>query len=425
MEYIRKKEKEYLETNKKLEEKLYIDKLGFQPNNSMSQLDLFKEFLHEKIFKRRVKGKVVQDYGFNRVDLCFKLSEMVKLQKKSDLLDEKIEKIEFDPDMNEKNNKRLLEGDSRNYYSYFLNIPCSCCEKTQSIKEIKEEKLKIENKMNDLIKATKEKTSEYFGGAAFITFNTIKQQEEYLSKLPSNFFAYLISFFKNLFYLFCSCCTKKDTLGYYKRHITFSAAPEPEDIIFENLEIKPIWRIINTLIVYLVSIIICGVSFVAIIFLNRVQEDIDKHKENKTTHTVLLYVVSFGITGVTSVIDIVLEIVLEKLTRWEKQPTWTNFYLSYSLKLTIFSFVNSAVLPIVSEFFFNKSNGHEFLISNMLMKFLVNSFVTTIMWTINFRCVLKSIRRCIIERKEKINYNQKELNEIYELPPMNVAAKYR
>ena len=194
---------------------------------------------------------------------------------------------------------------------------------------------------------------------------------------------------------------KKDTLGYYKRHITFSAAPEPEDIIFENLEIKPIWRIINTLIVYLVSIIICGVSFVAIIFLNRVQEDIDKHKENKTTHTVLLYVVSFGITGVTSVIDIVLEIVLEKLTRWEKQPTWTNFYLSYSLKLTIFSFVNSAVLPIVSEFFFNKSNGHEFLISNMLMKFLVNSFVTTIMWTINFRCVLKSIRRCIIEKKRK------------------------
>ena len=289
---------------------------------------------------------------------------------------------------------------------------------------IKSEKEKIENDINKLIKASKEKTSEYFGGAAFITFNTIKQQEEYLSKLPSNFFDYLISFFKNLFYLFCPFCTKKDSLGYYKRHITFSAAPEPEDIIFENLEIKPIWRIINTLIVYLVSIIICGISFVAIIFLNKVQRDIDKHKENKTTHTVLLYVVSFGITGVTSVIDFVLEIVLEKLTKWEKQPTWTNFYLSYSLKLTLFSFLNSAVLPIVSELFFNKSNGYEFLISNMLMKFLVNSFVTTIMWTINFGCVWKCIRRSIIEKKDKISYNQKELNEIYELPPMNVAAKY-
>ena len=147
-------------------------------------------------------------------------------------------------------------------------------------------------------------------------------------------------------------------------------------------------------------------------------------KENKTTHTVLLYVVSFGITGVTSAIDIILEIVLEKLTKWEKQTTWTNFYLSYSLKLTLFSFLNSAVIPIVCELFLIKSNGYAFLISNMLMKFLVNAFITTIMWTVNFGCVLKIIRQYFIEKKEKIHYNQKELNEIYELSPMNVAAKY-
>ena len=166
-----------------------------------------------------------------------------------------------------------------------------------------------------------------------------------------------------MFYIFCSCCTKKDSLNYYKRHITFEAAPEPEDIIFENIETKPIQRIINTFIVYLVSIIICGVSFVAIFYLNKLQKKIDNDKENKTTHTVLLYVVSFGITGVTSAIDIILEIVLEKLTKWEKQTTWTNFYLSYSLKLTLFSFLNSAVIPIVCELFLIKSNGYAFLIS--------------------------------------------------------------
>ena len=278
--------------------------------------------------------------------------------------------------------------------------------------------------MSNLIKASKENTSEHFGGAAFITFNTIKQQEEYLSKLPSNFFDYLINFFKNLFYIFCSCCTKKDSLNYYKRHITFEAAPEPEDVIFENLQTKPLWRIINTIIVYFISIIICGVSFIAIIYLNKLQVKIDKDKENRTTHTVLLYVISFGITGVTSVIDIILEIVLEKLTKWEKQTTWTNFYLSYSIKLTLFSFLNSAVIPIVCELVINKSNGYQFLINNMLMKFLVNAFVTTIMWTVNVGCVLKLFRQCIIERKDKINYNQKELNEIYELPSMNIAAKY-
>ena len=423
LEYVRNKAKETKDKNKRLET-LYSDKLGFEPNDKMSQLDLFKNFLHEKIFKRKSKGKVIEDYGLNRIDICYKLGNIVELQKKTDELDEKIERIEFDPYINEKNKEKLLEGDERNFYSNFLNIPCSCCEKEESLKDIKKQKEAIENEMNELIKASKEKTSEYFGGAAFITFNTIKQQEDYLSKLPSNFFDYFINFFKNLFYIFCSCCTKRDSLNYYKRRITFEAAPEPEDVIFENIETKPVWRIINTFIVYCVSVIICGVSFVAIIFLNKLQQDIDNNKKNKTTHTVLLYVVSFGITGVTSVIDFVLEIVLETLTKWEKQTTWTNFYLSYSLKLTLFSFLNSAVLPVVSELYFVKSYRYVFLISNMLMKFLVNSFVTTTMWTVNVGCILKIIRQSIIEKKQKTSYNQKELNEIYELSSMNVAAKY-
>jgi hypothetical protein len=423
LKYIINKEKELKEKGKSLEKKTYTDKLGFQPDEKMSQLDLFKKFLHEKIFKKKNKDKSITDYGLYRIDICYKLDGMIELQKKLDELDEKIQRIEFDPYIYEKNKEKLLEGDQRNFYKNFLGLSC-CCETEESLSDIKIQKAKIENEMNDLIRASKENTSEYFGGAAFITFTTIKQQEEYLSKLPSNFFDYIINFFKNLFYIFCSCCTKKDSLNYYKRHITFEAAPEPEDVIFENLQTKPFWRIINTLIVYFLSIIICGVSFVAIIYLNKLQKKIDNDKENKTTHTLLLYVISFGITGVTSVIDIILEIVLEKLTKWERQTTWTNFYLSYSLKLTLFSFLNSAVIPIVCELVINKSNGYQFLINNMLMKFLVNAFVTTIMWTVNVGCVLKLFRQCLIERKDKINYNQKELNKIYELPPMNVAAKY-
>ena len=423
LKYIINKEKELKEKGKSLEKKTYTDKLGFQPDEKMSQLDLFKKFLHEKIFKKKNKDKSITDYGLYRIDICYKLDGMIELQKKLDELDEKIQRIEFDPYIYEKNKEKLLEGDQRNFYKNFLGLSC-CCETEESLSDIKIQKAKIENEMNDLIRASKENTSEYFGGAAFITFTTIKQQEEYLSKLPSNFFDYIINFFKNLFYIFCSCCTKKDSLNYYKRHITFEAAPEPEDVIFENLQTKPFWRIINTLLVYFLSIIICGVSFVAIIYLNKLQKKIDNDKENKTTHTLLLYVISFGITGVTSVIDIILEIVLEKLTKWERQTTWTNFYLSYSLKLTLFSFLNSAVIPIVCELVINKSNGYQFLINNMLMKFLVNAFVTTIMWTVNVGCVLKLFRQCLIERKDKINYNQKELNKIYELPPMNVAAKY-
>ena len=118
----------------------------------------------------------------------------------------------------------------------------------------------------------------------------------------------------------------------------FEPAPEPADIIFENIESKTLYRRINTSIVYLISIILCGISFAAIYGLNLLQMYVDENQKNQTTHVVLLYVISFAITGVTSGMDIFLEIVLEKLTKWEKQPTWTNFYLSYSLKLTLFDY---------------------------------------------------------------------------------------
>jgi hypothetical protein len=122
--------------------------------------------------------------------------------------------------------------------------------------------------------------------------------------------------------------------------------------------------------------------------------------------------------------DILLEIVLEKLTKWEKQMTWTNYYLSFSIKLTLFSFVNSAILPTFCEFFINNSDGFEILISNMLMKFLVNAIVTPGMWRINIGYYIKKIKIYYITNKEEIDINQKDLNELYEFPPMNVSAKY-
>ena len=70
------------------------------------------------------------------------------------------------------------------------------------------------------------------------------------------------------------------------------------------------------------------------------------------------------------------------------------------------------------------SGAHEIITNNLPTKFLVNSFVTPIMCTINVKFLYKKIKQCIIEQKDKINYNQKELNELYELQSMNVAVKY-
>ena len=422
---VKVKEEDFKRKGKTIELEWYNSLLGFKPEEGMSEFQMFETFLKEKVFKVRRRRKIIRDYSVNRIDFCYKSGEIIELQKKLSELNEKINRIDFDPNIKIENDKLKLEGAERNYYSYILPIcPFTYCPKKESLKEIMKQKEETEEKMTKLIKDSKEKISQYFVGAAFVTFNTIKDQELYLNRLPKNFFDYIVKFFKNVFFLFCSCCVDQDSISYYVRNATFEAAPEPVDIIFENIETKPVVRILKTALVYFISVILCGISFAAIYGLNLLQMYVDENQKNHTTHVVLLYVISFAITGVTSGMDILLQIVLEILTKWENQVTWTNYYLSFSLKLTLFSFVNSAILPTFCEFFINNSDGYEILISNMLMKFLVNAIVTPGMWTLNVGYFIKKLKIYYITNKDSIDINQKDLNELYEYPPMNVAAKY-
>ena len=59
-------------------------------------LDLFKKFLEKKLF---------QGYNIKKIDLCYKLNEIISLQKNIEELDEKIERMEFDQSIIEKNEK--------------------------------------------------------------------------------------------------------------------------------------------------------------------------------------------------------------------------------------------------------------------------------------------------------------------------------
>jgi hypothetical protein len=58
LEYIRKKEDE-CKGDKKLDKEIYMDKLGFELNEKMSQLYLFKIFLKKKYFRKQKKLKMI------------------------------------------------------------------------------------------------------------------------------------------------------------------------------------------------------------------------------------------------------------------------------------------------------------------------------------------------------------------------------
>ena len=431
LEYIQKKENELGNSYQKLNIKLYEEKLGFEPKENIPKLNLFKKFLEKKLFK---------NYDVKRIDLCYKLKEIINLQKKIEELDEKMERIEFDQSMIKKNNKKGIKGDKRNYYSC-----CLCCETEESLEQIKMEKKEKEKKMNQLIESSKKgNSSEYFIDAAFITFNNIKEQEDYLNKNNKNncdrivediitFCKIFIDWLRSYCYCCCCCCLcccsccdsdddkLKKSFNYYKRKIKFQRAPEPEDIIFENFENSFKSKLKNMIGISFVITIIFYLSYMFNSLLYRIQINIEyiNHK------TVFIYALSFAITIVTSIIDLILEIVLEKLIKCLKFYTLTELYTIYSIWLSIIWFINSCIIPIIYEIRLTTiSEEHEILTSNLLTKFLFNSFATTIMWSINIKNACKKFKQFIIEQKEKISYNQKELNELYELQSMNVAAKY-
>ena len=125
---------------------------------------------------------------------------------------------------------------------------------------------------------------------------------------------------------------------------------------------------------------------------------------------------------VVLILNAIFQYILESLTKKEKQISMTNFYLSFSIKLTIFTFCTSAVIPLLSNQFFSKAD-YNLLVTNMLMLFITNAFLTPIMWTMNFEFLLKKIKICMLERNQE-TYTQKELNELYELLDMSIASKY-
>ena len=396
----------------------YKYRFGFKPNLNDTKEQQFKNFIKYKI----CEGKFGETFRIEKVDLCYKLEKIMELQGELEEKKEKIERIKNDPKQIKNNKKLNLEGDNRIYFEKFL-----CCIEKENLGILEEEKEKKQKEIDKLIEESKQNTLEYFGGAAFVTFESIKEQELYLKNVPNNSIEYFFRFLRKMTYYLCPCCANKNSLYYLKRNVQFEPAPEPEDILFENLEVKTFSRTMRTIIIHIISIIIICFSLGIIFALNKLQEKVDKKNENN--HLIYLYLISFLISVIVDGIDFSLEEILKCLTKKERQFSMTDYYLSNSVKLTIYSFLNDAIMPLISEFL-NKSDGYKILISNMLMIFLEKSFITPIRWTINRDFFQKKFLICLLERnvtknnKEEIGKTQKELNELYELPKMDIDEKY-
>lgn len=166
-------------------------------------------------------------------------------------------------------------------------------------------------------------------------------------------------------------------------------APEPEDVIWENMEFSFCQRFKRIIIIYSLTIFLICFAFQIVFSLNKVQGSI----KVENWAVIIKYTASFSISIVISILNAFLQFILRIFTQMEKQKSKSNYYLSYSIKLTFFTLTTSAVVPFLSNYLNLLYKGLEYnnktLINNMLMLFLVNSFFTPLIWTLNINLIIK------------------------------------
>ena len=108
----------------------------------------------------------------------------------------------------------------------------------------------------------------------FVSFDSIKEKESFLSQYPHYFFDAIYYYLKNIkYYLFC-CCLPKDDEDRFKKAKGIDAydPPEPEDVIWDNLGFSEWERRSHFIIIFLLCIIIMAISLGIVFGLTFIQD---------------------------------------------------------------------------------------------------------------------------------------------------------
>ena len=389
--------------------------------NDKERFKDFIIFLKNKIIYNKKKAEDIYD-----INLCYKLKDFMKSGNQIQKINNQLLQIVNNKEQKKLNNKYGLYGEKRKYFEIYC---CCACKKGHSIKRLLRNREINQIKLNYLLKNSKVLTKGNYTGCLFLTFNKIQQKEEYYSMHNKNIFIKIISFFKESKYYCCYCCiNEKSKKRFFRRkNIAVSTAFEPEDVIWENIEYDKWFRFQRLVLIYAFTLLLLFFAFLIVLGLTYLKHYLINQK--MASYIFIKYGISILITGSISGINELFYFLLEKLTEKEKQISMTNFYLSYSIKLTFFTFMSSAIVPLVCHIIEQgKGNNYEYLVDDMLMIFLANSFVTPLLWTLDFIYFYKKIKICFIERKKEPdsyhNLNQRELNKLYQLPDMQISYKY-
>ena len=359
---------------------------------------------------------------------CLRIAEIIQLAKEKFIEETKLYHINNFEKQKMLNKKNEIKYSDHNIY-YFKEL--FCIKRKTPIQEIQNKINKLQNKLNNSMKDLNENPNKYNGGTFFVIFSTMQMRDKFYSFFPHNYgeklFWLLRYFFECILFGCCVSGSRKSKIK-LKLCVDVSQATEPYEVHWENMGHTRLEINCYKAISFFSTIALIIISLGIIVGLNVLQYKVSK--DNLTGNTFVKYFLSLLISVVLAVSNIVGEIVLEKLSIMEKIEYKTSFYVSFSIKLTVYTFIVIAILPLVSNYINGDWGNNDLLVNNMLMIFITNIVIPPIMFYLSPGLLIKLYKRIKARldleniKYENSIYTQGELNEIFENPIMNIPYKY-
>eukprot|EP00826_Nyctotherus_ovalis_P064034 TRINITY_DN9389_c0_g1_i5.p1 TRINITY_DN9389_c0_g1~~TRINITY_DN9389_c0_g1_i5.p1 ORF type:complete len:836 (-),score=227.73 TRINITY_DN9389_c0_g1_i5:82-2589(-) len=198
-------------------------------------------------------------------------------------------------------------------------------------------------------------------------------------------------------------------------------APEPEDVMWENLGYTFAQRLGRVLLNALITLIIMGVCLVANIFIARASKN---YSEDEDSSTAVLILFNLLFSFITMVINAALSYAIPILTVYERHESQTYYYCSVAIKLSLALFLNSGIIPIITyeEDVYFTSGG---FLTTIWMNWLFICFFNPLLEVFDPWYLLACAKWSITKRQgSKSTLTQREANIALEPYEISVVTKY-
>ena len=263
----------------------------------------------------------------------------------------------------------------------------------REIEEIKEEIDRENAVLKEEIKLFRVGCKERQVGQAFVTFNKQTDARK-VSKIWG----------KTNIQLFCNFITRKicfrDTDPVLDSYFIARLAPEPSDIIWENLSVNWYYRQYRRCLTWILTLSLIAGNFYGMIWLKKLQKSLF-HDFHSGTNSLLYYeFTAFSLLISTSIVfsNKVLTVLTRLLTVKEAHHSWTHFCESLTHKLVILMTLNSTgVLVAMNPFQDADWFAPTGIIKDVMMLMITEAVIGSLSYLCSPLHLVKLLRRCLVQ----------------------------